>query len=361
MAEMHTCSICRDEWEEMGSFEEQDLCDNCFESETNVCDCCENRVWVDDIHSDGNIRVCDNCYSSHYNNCYRCNCIVSNDNSYYEEDSDDPYCYQCYQQIEEDRVINNYNYKPSPIFHGDGEFFYGVELEVDDGGEDQNNARKILNVANNNSEHIYIKHDGSLDSGFEIVTHPMSLGYHAECMPWKDIMENAVAMGYRSHQSGTCGLHIHVCRSALGTTEQAQEETIARVLYFVEKFWDQMLKFSRRSEDQINRWAARYGLKNTPSQTLQDAKDKRLGRHVCINLENTHTIEFRIYRGTLKIETLLATLQMTDTICNVALSMSDDVFQNLSWNGFTKCISEDKQELINYLKFRKIYSVGDEN
>jgi len=362
MAEMKTCSICKDEWAEMDMFDGKYLCDNCLEGETFVCSCCGNRLWVGEIHSDSNRSICDSCYDNHYNNCVRCGCLISHDDTYYDENDDDSYCLNCFGEAEREKVINSYNYKPCPIFYGDGSFFYGVELEIDDGGEDQDNASRILGKANKLDELIYIKHDGSLDCGFEIVTHPMTLGYHSNHMPWKDVLEDAAAMGYRSHQSGTCGLHVHVCRSALRQTSVEQEAAVARVLYFVEKFWEQMLKFSRRSEDQINKWAARYGLKNTPSETLQDAKDKRLGRYVCINLENEYTIEFRLYRGTLKLETLLATLQMTDTICNVAFSLSDEQFQNLSWHDFTKHISEDKQELINYLKYRKIYSTtkGDE-
>ena len=49
-------------------------------------------------------------------------------------------------------------------------------------------------------------------------------------------------MGYLSHQTDTCGLHIHVHRSTFGETEAQQETCIARILYIVEKFWDELLK-----------------------------------------------------------------------------------------------------------------------
>ena len=44
----------------------------------------------------------------------------------------------------------------------------GIELEVDNGGEYNENADKILCIGNRNGDHIYCKHDGSLDAGFEI-------------------------------------------------------------------------------------------------------------------------------------------------------------------------------------------------
>ena len=42
-------------------------------------------------------------------------------------------------------------------------------------------------------------------------------------------------MGYRSHQSGSCGLHIHVSCNAFGQTEQEQDAAIVLCLYFFEK------------------------------------------------------------------------------------------------------------------------------
>ena len=93
----------------------------------------------------------------------------------------------------------------------------------------------------------------------EIVTHPMTLHYHKNKMPWAEIMESAIHMYYRSHKTSTCGLHVHVNRTAFGNTREAQDECISRVLYFVEHHWNELLKFSRRTEYQMNRWAARYG------------------------------------------------------------------------------------------------------
>ncbi len=74
---------------------------------------------------------------------------------------------------------------------------------------------------------------------------------------------------------------------------------------------------------------------------------------MCINLQNTDTVEFRIFRGTLKYNTLIATLQLVDRICDVAFSMSDGEIKSMSWTTF---VSECSQpELIQYLKERRLY------
>ena len=67
-------------------------------------------------------------------------------------------------------------------------------------------------------------------------------------MPWKDITDKARKLGYTSHQAETCGLHIHVNRTSFGESTEAQDEAIGRILYFVERNWNELLIFSRRTE-----------------------------------------------------------------------------------------------------------------
>ena len=145
-------------------------------------------------------------------------------------------------------------------------------------------------------------------------------------------------------------------RNALGANYEAQEATIAKILYFYEKFWNEILTFSRRTESQAEHWARRYGggIIN-PKETLKHAKNSHMGRYAAVNLENDATIEMRIFRGTLKYSTFIATLQMVDEICKVAISLSDEFMQSLTWLDFVKGIADDKQELINYLKEKRLY------
>lgn len=175
-----------------------------------------------------------------------------------DTDEETPYCGLCFSALQQNG-INDYYFKPEPIFYGEDSRYFGVELEIDSAGEDSSNANHLLRLANRSEELIYCKHDGSLEDGFEIVTHPMSLAFHRDVMPWAKLMAEAISMGYTSHQAYTCGLHIHVNRSAFGSTETLQDACIARILYFFEKNWEELLKFSRRTQGQLNQWAAWYG------------------------------------------------------------------------------------------------------
>ena len=73
----------------------------------------------------------------------------------------------------------------------------------------------------------------------------------------------------------------------------------------------------------------------------------------CFPEHEIFTIEFRLFRGTLKYNTFIATLQFVDTICDVAISMSQNELEELSWSELVKMI--EYPELIQYLKERRLY------
>ena len=352
------CTMCHDEHprEDLYEFEDQLLCDYCLEDHTVVCAHCGERIWRDDDAGDADTHLCRSCYDQYYEHCDHCGRVILEEDAYYlDDDSDAPLCEECHDLLEEKaELIHGYYYKPDPIFYGKGPRYLGVELEIDEGGESSDSAREILHTANRSQDLCYIKHDGSLNDGMEIVTHPMSFDFHMKSMPWAEILSKARDLGYTSHQARTCGLHVHVSRLALGTTEEDQDECIARILYIFEKFWDEFLRFSRRTQRQVAQWAARYGMKEKPKEILNHAKKDCEGlRYTCVNLCPENTVEFRIFRGTLKLNTLLATIQLVNHICDVALYVTDEEVQSMSWPDFVSGCQEP--ELIQYLKERRLY------
>lgn len=358
MLETFMCSHCGGEYPlaDCFLFDEQELCQDCCESETCTCSRCGDRIWTADNCGTDSLILCKDCEDRYYDHCDGCGCLVARDDMHFLSDDDsDGYCADCYARQSRSRSIQSYCYKPEPIFYGDGHRYLGVELEIDGAGESNDHARLIQVAANRDLPHIYIKHDGSLDAGLEIVTHPMTLDYHQHEMPWSDILQQALDLGYTSHQAGTCGLHVHVNRSSLGDTHDEQEDTIARILFLVETFWNELLRFSRRTQAQMDQWASRYGRKDDPKDVLYSAK-RRSDRYTCVNLTPYHTIEFRLFRGTLKYNTMIATLQLVEHLCDVASYLLDDEIKRTTWSEFVSGISTlVMPELIQYLKERRLY------
>lgn len=351
------CDVCGEEYEEgqLEWFGDRCLCPDCMEEQTATCSHCGSRIWVEENAGDTGTYLCQDCYDRHYTTCDSCDRLIHLDEAYYEEEDEDrALCWTCYSRSQQDKGVHSYYFKPEPVFFGQGPRFFGVELEVDLGGESNHNAKKLLEIANGSADRLYVKHDGSLSDGFELVTHPLSLDCHLHEMPWKELLQSAREMGYRSHQTSTCGFHVHVSREAFGETYEEQDRAVARVLYFIERHWEELLKFSRRTPRQLERWAARYGYKDRPAEILDHAKKgSHAGRYSCINLENSATVEFRIFRGTLKLNTLIATLQMVNRICDVAIYLSDEEVTSMSWTTFVAGCQAP--ELVQYLKERRLY------
>ena len=350
------CDHCGKEFPEklMNVVGENHLCNECIIDNTVLCSRCGERIYWDDNAGDNNTPLCQNCFDRFFTTCEDCGRVILNDDAYYESDDDyEARCYSCHCRHRGDGYIHDYYYKPEPIFYGEGNRYFGIELEIDGAGECESNARTIYNVANRCNDLVYIKHDGSLDEGMEIVTEPLTMDYHIKNMPWEELLNKAKELGYLSHKAGTCGLHVHLNRTAFGETEAEQDACIARVLYFFEKHWEELLKFSRRTRTQLDQWAARYGLKEHPKEILDQAKGN-WARYTCVNLTNRHTIEFRMFRGTLKYNTLIATLQLLDRICDVAIYFTDEEIKDMSWTTFAAGCAH-LPELVQYLKERRLY------
>lgn len=355
MKEMRACCVCGSlhPVAELTEFDDSYLCRSCLHTETVRCQRCGERIWTDANAGDNDTPLCQHCYDRYYTTCEDCGRVIHQDDAYYRDDDYEARCYACHCRAQ-NKLIHDYCYRPEPIFYGEGDHFYGIELEVDRGGESEQNAEAILNVANAaGDELIYIKHDGSLEAGMELVSHPATIDFHLKKFPWVAIMKKARSLGYVSHQSGTAGLHFHVNRSAFGATVEEQDACIARLLYLHEAFWNELLKFSRRTKSQYEQWCARYGLRDQPQEILKHAKGYGSCRYTAVNLQNTNTIEFRVCRGTLRYTSFAASLAMIDRLCDVACCLTDDEVKHLSWSSFVAgCTNPD---LIAYLREKRLY------
>ena len=174
-------------------------------------------------------------------------------------------------------------------------------------------------------------------------------------MPWADLLYEAK----KPWLSLAIALKLAACmyifqELLLARHMQHKEECIARLVFFVEKFWSELLRFSRRTRSQLNRWAARYGMKLCPKEQIDHAKKFMCWQiHSCKSYKTVKLWKLRLFRGTLKLNTLIATLQFVNHLCEVAISLSDQELQDMSWFDFLDMISEP--ELIQYLKERRLY------
>ena len=350
-----------------GNFTEDEFyCDECAQ-EIKTCSFCNTEYHESNITEGHNNYACQNCIEElDLIICSECEDLVERDNT--ELWQNEPVCTDCQNDIKNNlTILHKYEYTPEVLnFHSmTGEAtntFYGIELEIDRTEEQEYNcyeskedhALEIHDQANGTDlteyeKYLYIKKDGSIKHGMELVTHPCTYSYHIQNMGWKYILDECDTQGYSSHDIGTCGMHIHISRSAFGTRPGEEEMNIAKLLLFFEINWNNIVKFSRRSQQSITDYCNRYGLKEgeKPRELLEKAKQS--GRYFAVNLKNEKTVEIRIFRGTLKLETFTACLQFTHLITELVSNLKVQQVLDLTWTDLINIATEKGyNEFIDY-------------
>lgn len=351
-----------------------EICQSCFENKYLICDDCGRIIHYGEDYSvfneDGEPEkcVCGFC-ANDYQLCYDCGELyveqgierIANSGRYVcrhciehgeyticsrcEEYYDDNYiswhegygewlCEDCWPDDECDGLIADYHDHSNFLeFFGDDNGktvpYLGVELEIDKGRNNNDECAEYTKDCFPDN-FIYFEYDRSLNDGFENITQPATLEFHYGLKNnYNEMFKNAVCMGFRSHNTRTCGLHIHFNRDFFRENEELY---VTRLLYLVEKFWDELVKFSRRDIESLNRWAKKYD--KAPEDVVNEWKTKGcyLNRYQAVNLTNDNTIEFRMFRGTLKLNTFIATLQLCHTLVMTAKNIENiEAIQNLKW------------------------------
>jgi len=334
------------------------VCDECRWNLYESCYNCGELVHRDEINYDGDGETyCDECANEYYR-CDRCGDFY-HDSRMIERNDDELYCENCYDYLVgqyDYRRVNSYHDRPEELkFLGNTSLgrYYGVELEIDRGEDMGECAEDMAYVL---AERAWFNRDGSLaENGFEIITHPATINYHLQEFPWKDVCDIAKEYGYRSHDTSTCGLHVHVSRGGFGTSYAEQELTIAKAILLIDRLWPDFVKFSRRDFSKLREWAKKPDCEMLPSDTELDiiGKSKRVNRYNAVNLNNRSTVEFRLFRGTLKVETIKATLQMLELLINFCRRTPlKQLFDCTFADVMEKSLIYD--ELTNYLKEREL-------
>ena len=155
MTELRTCAHCGTAEGELTEFNGRLYCPDCLDDLTLVCTDCGSRFLRTHNRSESDdFPICPECYDRDYTRCVRCGRIIDTDHCWYPLDNDDPYCADCCSTIE-NSPIHDYYFKPCPIFYGDGPRYFGVELEIDGGGERDSSAEALMGIANQSKTLAY--------------------------------------------------------------------------------------------------------------------------------------------------------------------------------------------------------------
>ncbi len=291
------------------------------------------------------ITICGSCRDHSFFYCEECDLLQQNQ-SYHSEGI----CRSC---AEGAHVIRKFDYRPPPIFHDkgkivsgrlaeiDGKNYFGVELEVELEVGDINDGANYISLLIGGA--AYLKEDGSLSNGFELVTHPMTLNHHIHHFEWDKVMKALKDHGFKSHDTKSCGLHVHFGRHVLSQTEQV------RLAVFLYSNQGQFEAISRRLAE--NTAFAKF--KSVPVGRELDLLSHR-DRYEALNFINSKTIEFRLFRGTLIASTLKATLEFCDSVIGfVKKTSTQNIVGANAWRRYLKSLPKKRYKYLRaYLNAR---------
>ncbi len=264
------------------------LCSNC----RFYCESCCDDYHIDQLNEYGSTPLCNDCYEN-------------------RRDSED----------EASDSINESDYMPTfqmVKMPWENTLYQGVELEIEmkREGVDANNHARLFNKwlkANGMDNAIYCKHDGSLENGYEVVSHPhTSQGRHKH-LNWYAILKYLRENGADSEGFASTGLHIHVSKSAL-----TWQDILKLKLFFyhnqefVQKIGgrghNSYCRFEEMPLDRYKRLFREHGT----------GYDASYDRYYAINVNTNRrkpTVEFRIFKGTLKYQDFISRLQFVEAAC----------------------------------------------
>lgn len=324
------CEDCRDTYiEENGGW------DMFFE-----CNHCNEDYHQDNFHGFGDYSYCEECYSNNVYSCEYC------DTRYWSDDG-----HECYEESE---YVYNYSYKPSPFFFGEGRFHLGFELEIE---LQRGNRQDVASMVHDSlGARAYMKEDGSLNNGLEIVTHPHTLEAYRE-FDWS-VLKKLKSYRCRSWNTDTCGLHVHVSRSGFGIKYDrekfdSRDSYLSAVQLSKQAHEFRFMKLIYDNQRQIVRLAGRsthYASFDDKGKIIDKVKfyHQSNGRYSAVNCENENTLEVRVFRGSLRKERVLSALELVHASVeytrNLKVNIKDN---NLSWLKFAGFVSANVETYPN--------------
>lgn len=226
-----------------------------------------------------------------------------------------------------DNGLESWNYKPVPVFYGDGGPFYGMEIEVTTDA-----PRTLVKVVRDHAGGIaYCKDDGSVAGG-EIVTHPMSYEWAMSDFPW-DMLTEIRKQCDATTISQENGIHVHVGRDGF--------DNPAHIYRWMKVFYRNPADIQRIARRRSSNWASfspdhrrahihhvKYG--KPEYRRLDD--DTQGSRYQAINTTNNDTLEVRVFASTLRPNRARVALQVVAGTVEYARQLTaDDITHRRGW------------------------------
>jgi hypothetical protein len=305
------------------------ICNDCYQKHYYQCVVCGQRHKRDGKETNwtelsGDRRrnetvywICPNCLDKEATKCEVCNSWMLRGNAYRLDRGGPVMCHDCYTLQAND--IQNFDYKPRKFNKLVGKFektpprddalLFGVELEMEprdtsewDRGE---MARIMLKLCGR--DRFFVKHDGTVRSGIELVSNPFSWQWLKENKThMESIFKEVARRKYSATHTGNAGFHVHMTKKAFGTFHLYKfiqfyyKPSVQSFVKLISERTHNWRYASFRTEDcgAATKRVAKMKLNMEPSRStrLTESTVQHM-RHSAISLMYEPTVEVRIFAG----------------------------------------------------------------
>jgi hypothetical protein len=261
--------------------------------------CCNCGVQID-VMGDGEfIRHDDSYYCTECAHC--CNwcgdtfttsqCVRVGSN-YYCRECHDEHQSQIVSPVDTRQLIRSWNYTPNNLNfrnHVDSSLrensdfhYFGIELEFE--REQNANIPRFWQEINAlHSDFWFLKQDGSLSNGCEVVSHPATMEY-LDAMDWRGFFRIAHDCGL--YVNSHCGMHVHTNESRF------PRQAVVNVASFLWKHKRECEQIAGRTSHYAKIVSCHFG----------DSSYHQPDRYCAVNTFKPGTVEFRFNDGTINFD-----------------------------------------------------------
>lgn len=319
------------------------VCGRCLDNHYCYSDVMDEWIHEDEVVWVGDEAMTDEYRDNHYYCCESCDEWFDLEREGCE--SDDGY-YLCDSCTDDYRLENgSVYYKDSGYiqeyhpnidlhFYGEGPKFLGCEYEVQGGGCNSNIAESIFG----DYKEFYCSRDGSLEEGFEAITHPCSPSHMLSNIDWEEITKRLGRNDYDDTEGA--GFHIHISREHFKS-----QSHIGKLIRFFSDNYQELVNFGNRTWGTANQWAGPTDY-DTDDKFIDIYSNAKRERYSAVNVWPSETVEIRLFGCTYRPEVIRSYIQFVDIITDLANGFYLDMtFENVR----KEATERGYNELINYM------------
>lgn len=321
------------------------VCDTCLDDNYEQCQACRQYAHRENAFAfaDGGC-LCTSCRENgNYTSCDACGELYHDDDTRYDEVSDEYYCVSCYAERQRTNAsaIQCYSYKPDwEYLHTEREasreaenlFYFGIELEVEN-TSDGRHANTDTAATMRRLAPVVCKTDGSINNGFEIVFHPHT--YQYATTEGKEAITNCLDELRKRHFSGHNfgGMHIHVSLDGFSRLHLVKFHQLFRNASAL------FTKLSQQKAEKLHQWADFANIGTAPGNNYS--------RYSALNY-TAHTVEVRIFNSTIRADRFFKNLETVKAAIDYSKQSS---LRELDDGHFLRFIMQNRSRYRNLAKF----------